>query len=182
MQGSVAVHSVLGQGSCFTVVLPLPRCALPDLPAASGAQGPPAKPEPSQALRVLAAEDNAVNQILIKALLEKLGHHCDVVETGREAVRQVQLAPYDLVLMDIQMPDMDGIDATRAIRRMPGAPGQIPILAMTANVMREQQHQYLDAGMNGVVAKPFDVPALAAAIERAVRPASAIEATATPAC
>ena len=168
MQGEISVRSELGQGSCFCVELPLALgstaslrpAAEPSWPAqgrASLAQLPP--------LRILAAEDNAVNQLLIKALIEQGGHFCDMVSNGIEALHQVQAAHYDLVLMDIQMPEMDGLAATLAIRALPGAVAVIPILAMTANVMTEQQDGYRQAGMNAVVSKPIDPRLLAAAIQ-----------------
>jgi hypothetical protein len=109
-----------------------------------------------------------VNQILIKALAEGWGHHCDLVGDGAEALAQVQAAAYDVVLMDIQMPGMDGEAATRAIRALPGPLGRIPIVAMTANVMPEQRSSYLAAGMDAVVAKPVDAQALQAALRQLV--------------
>ena len=120
--------------------------------------------------RVLVAEDNAVNQILIEAILKRMGHFCDVVSNGIEAVRQAQAAHYDVVLMDMQMPEMDGLAATREIRRIettqPGA-GHLPIVAMTANAMAEDRAACFAAGMNDYVSKPIDVAELQAAIERA---------------
>ncbi len=169
MGGQITVDSALGVGSCFTVVLAMPQGEMPARASSAGA-APLAALLPGQpqagGLRVLAAEDNGVNQILIKALVEGMGHFCDVVGNGIEAVRQVQAAHYDLVLMDIQMPEMDGEDATRAIRRLEPPVGTIPIVAMTANVMPEQQASYLAAGMSAVVAKPLDVRQLAATLDR----------------
>ena len=106
-----------------------------------------------------------MNQLLIKALIEQGGHFCDMVSNGIEALHQVQAAHYDLVLMDIQMPEMDGLAATLAIRALAGPLAALPILAMTANVMAEQQDEYRQAGMNGVVSKPIDPRLLAAAIQ-----------------
>ncbi len=175
MHGMISVRSAPGQGSCFTVELALERGEMP-LPLTEGAVLPAlslpagglaaslAALAPQRPLRILAAEDNAVNQLLIKALLDQLGHFCDIVGNGIEAVHQVQAAHYDLLLMDIQMPEMDGVAATRAIRALAGRNSAIPILAMTANVMAEQQDQYLEAGMNGVVSKPIDPRRLALAI------------------
>jgi signal transduction histidine kinase len=168
MGGQVSVASTPGQGSCFTVVVAMARGVMP-VRAAAPALVPPA-PQPAQpaapGLRVLAAEDNGVNQILIKALVEGMGHFCDVVGNGIEAVHQVQAAHYDLVLMDIQMPEMDGEAASRAIRRLEPPVGDIPIVAMTANVLPEQRASYLAAGMASVVAKPVDVQELAAVLNR----------------
>jgi signal transduction histidine kinase/CheY-like chemotaxis protein len=173
MDGKIGVRSAPGQGSCFTVELVLAHGEMPlagalaEALAAGLAMDPAtglATPAPQRPLRILAAEDNAVNQLLIKALLDQLGHFCDIVGNGIEAVHQVQAVHYDLLLMDIQMPEMDGVAATRAIRALAGRFSAIPILAMTANVMAEQQDQYLEAGMNGVVSKPIDPRRLALAI------------------
>ena len=124
-----------------------------------------------RAQRILVAEDNAVNQILIRAILDRMGHFCDVVADGIEAVRQVQSARYDLVLMDMQMPEMDGLAATREIRRLEAATGapRLAIVAMTANAMAEDRAACLAAGMDDYVAKPIDVQQLASAIDAAAR-------------
>ena len=183
MQGEISVRSELGQGSCFTVELPLALGSAASLrpagepcwPALGGA--PLAQLPP---LRILAAEDNAVNQLLIKALIEQGGHFCDIVSNGIEALHQVQAAHYDLVLMDIQMPEMDGLAATLAIRALPGALAAMPILAMTANIMVEQQDEYRRAGMNGVVSKPIDPRRLAAAILAVLPPLPPASRVQTP--
>jgi CheY-like chemotaxis protein len=117
-------------------------------------------------LRILVAEDNGVNQILIKAILDQMGHYSDIVANGIEAVQQVQSTHYDLVLMDIQMPEMDGEAATRAIRALPDGVASIPIIAMTANAMVEHREAYLATGMDDYVSKPINAKALAAAIAR----------------
>jgi CheY-like chemotaxis protein len=121
-------------------------------------------------LRILVAEDNGVNQILIKAILDHMGHFSDIVGNGIEAVKQVQAARYDLVLMDIQMPEMDGEAATRAIRKLVDGVGRIPIIAMTANAMVEHRDAYLASGMDDYVSKPINAKALAAAIARVTSP------------
>ena len=171
MGGSISVDSTPGQGSCFSVALVLPLAPAGTETAARAGDGGDtdiAGHHPLPPLRLLAAEDNGVNQILIKALAEGWGHHCDVVGDGTEALAQVQAAAYDVVLMDIQMPGMDGEAATRAIRALPGPLGRIPIVAMTANVMPEQRSSYLAAGMDAVVAKPVDAQALQAALRQLV--------------
>jgi CheY-like chemotaxis protein len=117
-------------------------------------------------LRVLVAEDNEVNQLLIQALLREMGHECDIVPNGREAVTQVQRTRYDLVLMDVQMPEMDGEAATRAIRSLPGSASRVPVIALTANAMVEDRDAYIRSGMDDFVMKPVHPPQLAAAIAR----------------
>ena len=116
------------------------------------------------ALHVLVAEDNEVNQILVRAALAGLGHSCDVVADGAAAVARVKACHYDLVLMDIQMPNVDGIEAARMIRALGGAVGRVPIIALTANAMVEDRQAYLEAGMDGHVAKPFEPIELARVI------------------
>jgi CheY-like chemotaxis protein len=162
MGGDIRVRSQLGSGSTFTVCLPL---ALADLAAAPEA-GTPTALEAAPQRRILVAEDNGVNQILIKAMLDRLGHYCDIVADGLEAVRQVQAAHYDLVLMDLQMPGMDGETATREIRLLPGALAHIPIVAMTAHAMPGDRQAMLDAGMTDQLTKPVDLAVLAATITR----------------
>ncbi len=106
-------------------------------------------------LRVLVAEDNQVNQALVLAILNKTGHKVDMVADGSEAVSAVMRLPYDLVLMDVQMPEMDGVTATRRIRQLPGEVGDIPIIALTANAMKGDREAYLEAGMSDYLAKPI---------------------------
>ena len=156
MHGEVGVQSQPGAGSLFWFSLPL------ELPAASGPRAalPLSRNHIAQDLqqqfagtRVLLAEDNAVNQEVAVALLSSAGLQVDVAEDGQQAVDMVQQRDYALVLMDVQMPVMDGLDATRAIRA--SARGRlIPILAMTANAFAEERQRCLDAGMNDHVAKP----------------------------
>ncbi len=111
---------------------------------------------PGKRLRILVAEDNPVNQQVALGLLRKFGHSVDVVGDGAEAVEAVRLLPYDLVLMDVQMPEMDGLEATRVIRGLPTQASQVPIVAMTANAMRGDDQICLNAGMNGYISKPID--------------------------
>jgi CheY-like chemotaxis protein len=102
-------------------------------------------------------------------MLDRLGHYCDIVADGLEAVRQVQAAHYDLVLMDLQMPGMDGETATREIRLLPGELARIPIVAMTAHAMPGDRQAMLDAGMTDQLTKPVDLAVLAAMINRVTR-------------
>ena len=110
--------------------------------------------------RILVAEDNHVNQKLVLALLQRVGHRADVVANGREAVESVRSLPYDLVLMDMQMPEMDGLQATREIRSLPAHKHGIPIIALTANAMDGHAEQCLQAGMDDYLTKPIDADKL----------------------
>jgi signal transduction histidine kinase/DNA-binding response OmpR family regulator len=123
---------------------------------------------PSRVLRILVAEDNQMNQRLVDALLTKAGHRADLVGNGLEAVEAVGSAPYDLILMDVQMPKMDGVEATHEIRALPGSVAEIPIIALTANAMAGDREKYVAAGMNDYIAKPVDLAGLCAAIARCV--------------
>ena len=166
MGGSISAESVPGSGSTFRLRLPFALAG-----AAEGAAAVPVRiigvPAPTAAgLRILVAEDNGVNQLLTEAYVRKLGHSCDIVANGLEAVRQVQAAHYDLVLMDVQMPEMDGPDATRAIRALAPLLSRIPIVALTANAMAADRERYLAAGMDDYVSKPFEIEALRDAIAR----------------
>jgi len=120
--------------------------------------------EGRRSLRILVAEDNAVNQEVAKSLLQKRGHAVDVVEDGVEAVAAVQRTAYDLVLMDLQMPRMDGIRATQEIRRILGD-RPLPIIAVTANAMSGERERCLAAGMDEYLSKPFKPHDLFAAVE-----------------
>jgi two-component system sensor histidine kinase/response regulator len=135
---------------------------------------PPPVPPPSRPrrpLRLLLAEDNPVNQKLAVRLLEKQGHAVVVAGNGREAVEIVQQQPFDLVLMDVQMPEMDGLEATAAIReRERGSGRHVPILAMTAYAMKGDRERCLEAGMDGYVSKPIQPRELWEAIDKLTPP------------
>ncbi len=115
-------------------------------------------------LTILLAEDNQVNQEVAATMLRKRGHHVDVVGTGTQAVAQASRSHYDVILMDIQMPEMDGLDATRAIRAMPAC-ADLPIVALTAHALVDERQRCLAAGMNALVTKPFKAFELFAAAE-----------------
>jgi signal transduction histidine kinase/CheY-like chemotaxis protein len=166
MGGDLRVDSEPGRGSAFTFDLPMARAVVAAEPAAAPSSAQPAP----RALRVLAAEDNGTNRLILRAFLEPLDVDLTLAGDGREAVEAFAAGGFDLVLMDIQMPIMNGVDATVAIRRLEaeqGAP-RTPILAVSANIMTDQVEGYLAAGMDGVLAKPLSAEALYAAIEQAL--------------
>ena len=115
---------------------------------------------------ILLVEDNPVNQKMALLMLKKLGYRADKAANGREALAALGAKSYDLILMDVQMPGMDGLEAARRIRALPGEAGDAPIIALTANVMAHQRAAYRAAGMDGVAAKPIAPAALVAEIVR----------------
>jgi PAS domain S-box-containing protein len=143
-----------------------------EVPAARAA---PVAREPAAPLRVLLAEDNPVNQMLAAAFLKKMGHEVDAVENGEQALAALQQGRYDLILMDVHMPGLDGLEATARIRAEGGAQGRdIPIVAVTADVMAGDRERFLAAGMNDHILKPFEFTGLATLVRRwAGRPADA---------
>ena len=173
MGGAVSVTSVVGEGSCFTVELPLERCADRRRAPAAPGHDALARGSDDRGVRILAAEDNPVNQLVLRTLLEQVGLEADIVENGLQAVERWEEQPWDLILMDIQMPEMDGPTATRRIRVREAQTGRrpTPIIALTANAMRHQTDAYRKAGMDGFVAKPIQVGQLFAAIAAALEPA-----------
>lgn len=125
---------------------------------------------PSDSLNILVAEDNDINQMIIRAMLKKDNHIVMLVDDGAKAVKAVQESekPFDIVLMDIQMPVMNGIEATRRIREFESDGTKLPIVAVTANAFSDQRQDYLNAGMQDVVIKPIDAKTLQVAIKKAV--------------
>src|SRR6185503_21222373 len=118
-------------------------------------------------LQVLLAEDNPVNQRLAASLLERRGHKVTIAANGREAVAAIERAPFDVVLMDVQMPEMGGFDATAAIRALEhGGESHVPIVAMTAHAMKGDRERCLDAGMDEYLTKPLDPRQLCALVEQ----------------
>ena len=171
MGGQITLESELGVGSTFAFETPLTR-AQPAESAADVARQEIATDE-ARSLRILAAEDNPTNQLILSALLEPVDAELVIVQDGLEAVEAFGRERFDIVLMDIQMPNMSGVDAARAIRRLEAERGHrpAPILAVTANVMSHQVAEYSAAGMDGVVAKPIQAEVMYAEIERALEAA-----------
>ncbi|MBU1374747.1 MAG: response regulator [Alphaproteobacteria bacterium] len=167
MGGRIDVSSVEGKGSIFTLVLPLERLTAP---APIALVQPVVAPQASAPIRILAAEDNQVNQLVLRTLLSQVGLEPTMVQNGAEAIEAWKTGPWDVILMDIQMPVMDGVTATREIRAFEaaGERRRTPIIAVTANAMSHQVADYEIAGMDMVVPKPLDAAALFDAIERAL--------------
>lgn len=157
MGGTIDVKSTVGEGSTFWFEAPLKIAvdAKPEPKAATTATPAPAKPTVDSP-RILLAEDNPINQEVICGFLKFRGWTCDIANDGLEAVDAFKAGDFDLVLMDVQMPGMDGFAATRAIRQSGQAGKTTPIIALTANAMRSDQQRCLDADMDGYVAKPID--------------------------
>jgi CheY-like chemotaxis protein len=112
-----------------------------------------------RAFRILLAEDVKLNQMLTQKLLSRSGYLIDVVDNGQQAVDAVRLGDYDVVLMDVQMPELDGVEATRAIRALPPPKSDVPIIALTAQAEGNTQEELLAAGMDDYISKPinFDI-------------------------
>ena len=167
MQGTISVDSTEGAGSCFSFVLPLP-----------GGVAPPPVPQQTRSphthrLRVLCAEDFPTNQIIVRMLLQELGHQVDIAENGVLALAACARTRYDLVLMDGRMPELDGAGATRIIRG--GGPAEAPVLdpkltiiALTANASDEDRARYLACGMDDFLTKPIDATALHVQLSRVI--------------
>jgi signal transduction histidine kinase/CheY-like chemotaxis protein/HPt (histidine-containing phosphotransfer) domain-containing protein len=174
MGGTIGVISKEGEGSEFWFEIPLAPATSAELPI--GLIHPEVQAGERRSRHVLLVEDNAVNQQVARLILMKAGHKVDVVASGREAVDAVQTIPYDVVLMDIQMADLDGMEATTQIRSLPTPARNIPIIAMTANAIAGAREEYLAHGMNDYVSKPFNPPDLIAKIDRLTRSVAPVTA------
>jgi two-component system, sensor histidine kinase len=156
MGGEINVESVPDRGSLFWFTVNLGYSEI-ELKSQTRSMK---IPNLSKHLRVLVAEDNQVNQMIIKKMLEKLGHTVLLVSNGLEAVNMFKESPYDLILMDHHMPIMDGMEATKLIRKMEGLGKRTPILAFTANVVEESQKAFSEAGVDDFILKPVTIHAL----------------------
>ena len=157
MGGELTVDSTIGLGSVFAFTVRV-QTVYEQL-----GNSDPVAPGPLslQGRKILVVEDNHLNQLVIKALLLRLTANVAVVADGQQAVDLVKLDPsFDLILMDVHMPVMNGIDATIAIRQLPGAAGKLPIVALTACALQEDERACRDAGMDDFLTKPVNVPLL----------------------
>jgi PAS domain S-box-containing protein len=172
MGGDIEAQSALGEGATFTVRLGLPWVG-PDVegPHAPMAQGVVRDQADFEALRVLVAEDNEINQLVIRTLLQQVGVDPFIVANGQLALEAWATAAWDVILMDIQMPEMDGPTAARLIRERESEIGRArtPIIALTANAMTHQIADYVAAGMDDHVAKPIEALRLFSALEHALQ-------------
>jgi CheY-like chemotaxis protein len=157
MGGEIGCESAPGQGSLFWFTVPTER--------ADAVAGKEAEAEGKLAGHVLVVEDNAVNRMLIGAYLEEYGLSYDIVGSGAEALLRLGVKDYDLVLMDIMMPELDGVETTKRIRKLGGDKGEVPVVALTAHAMKGDREDYLAAGMDGYVSKPIRGRELFAALK-----------------
>jgi signal transduction histidine kinase/ActR/RegA family two-component response regulator len=157
MGGEVGVASIPGQGSTFWLTARLGRGigTSPELPAQAAPSAETLLRQDFRGRRVLVVEDDAINQTLIACLLEEVGLIAEMASNGQEALAKVAQTDYELILMDVQMPTLDGLEATRRIRSLPGK-GDVVIIAMTANSFSDDHANCLAAGMDDFVAKPYE--------------------------
>ena len=181
MGGDITVRSKLGAGSRFAFQLPLKelRAAAPAVAQAAAAAAPGAG---TRRLEILVAEDHPVNRQYMAALLDSLGHNGHFTANGEEAVAAVRERRFDIVLMDLHMPGLDGVGATRAIRALPdAAAATLPIVALTADALPETRERCLVAGMNDFLTKPVSPQKLALSLRRLFGAASAPAGASEPA-
>lgn len=169
MGGDISVESEIGVGSAFrfSVMVRAAKKRAATAITEAGPKSPASDPGAMPPLRVLVAEDNATNQFVIRRLLERLGYAPDFVDSGSQAVAAVQRKAYDVVFMDIMMPEMDGLTAARIIRQLPSDARNIRIIALTANATSQDEMACLSAGMDDFVSKPVTRDRLGAALLRA---------------
>ncbi|MCY3002124.1 MAG: ATP-binding protein [Planctomycetota bacterium] len=170
MGGDVRVASKVGEGSVFTLVLPLVEARPEEHHVAAAAE-----PTPRAGLRVLVAEDNAVNWRVLEVQLRRLGCLPELATDGEQAFQRAQANDFDIILMDCQMPVLDGFEATRKIRALAGPRGQVPIVALTANALTGDRDRCIATGMNGYLTKPVrreDLAQALAGLTRTLRSAA----------
>ena len=167
--GSLCFASETGAGTAVVLALPAPVVRAEALPA----QEQPGLDEPEEVLRlrILLAEDELIGQLGARVMLERMGHSVVAVNDGRAAVEAALHEEFDCVLMDIQMPEMDGLEATRILRHtiLSGREGRVPIIAMTAYALAGDREKFLAAGMDEYIAKPFQPDVLGRLLQRVAR-------------
>jgi PAS domain S-box-containing protein len=178
MGGEIGVDSEPGAGSRFWIRLPMGRPGqVTGTPAAQAAEGPKATivRKTMRAMSVLLVEDNRINRLIAREMLQNSGHRVEEAHDGREGVRMAGMKPYDAILMDISMPELDGVQATRIIRSEEGPNRDTPIIALTAHALPEDSRRFLQAGINDTIVKPLTRATLTDALARtapaAARPA-----------
>jgi signal transduction histidine kinase/CheY-like chemotaxis protein len=174
MGGSIGVKSEPGQGSTFWLDVPFPENDGRPLSMEGRPGGqqhlPLAAPSPPVKRRLLLADDDEVNRLVIGGMLRRIGHDVVFALDGRQALREITRQEFDLVIMDMHMPEMDGIEATRAIRTLAGAKARIPVIGLTADAIVENRPQYLASGLDELLTKPISATDLAAVIRRYTEP------------
>lgn len=163
MGGQISARSERGKGSCFSVVLPLPRSAQAPAPTMAGL------PLPDRQMSLLVADDHPINQKLIQLLLADLPIHITLADNGQQALEAFKTCRYDLILMDMQMPVMDGLQATQAVRDYEASHpsmSRTPIVMVTANAMEEHRLKSLQAGADLLLAKPFTAQSLRSTLQQ----------------
>jgi len=165
MGGDMGFESTEGVGSTFWFEIAAP----PAEAQVAAAAAPIAEREPLAGLRILIVDDNRTTRLVGLKSLEAMGAHAETADSGEAAIAAAVSGGYDLILMDVNMPGMDGMEATRRIRALPGRESAVPIVALTADVMTHHQQAYQEAGMNGFVPKPFSPVQLLTEIVRRFR-------------
>ncbi len=166
MDGRIWVTSQAGRGSTFHFTA---RFATGRREPAQAQEARPPQPPQERGLRVLLVEDNLVNRILATELLQKRGHETRTADNGQEALELLRRESFDLVLMDVRMPVMDGLEATRRIRNGEAGDPRVPIVALTAHALTGDQERLLAAGMSDYLAKPFNLEDLDRVLARTVQ-------------